>query len=65
MNNLIGKEVTIYGRKGIVTKYIGNDVFEVEFPETAGLMARTDRFYKDELTINEGMVYMSNFKKNK
>lgn len=63
MDNLIGKEVTVYGRKGIVTKYIGNDVFEVEFPETVGLMARTDRFYKNELIINEGMVYMSNFKK--
>ena len=38
-------------REGIITKKINDDVFEVEFPETEGLMTRTDRYYANELKL--------------
>lgn len=38
-------------REGTITKVINNDIVEVEFPEDEKnqLMARTDRYYIDEL----------------
>ena len=36
-------------REGIITKKIDADVFEVNYPETASLIARTDRHYAQHL----------------
>lgn len=46
----------LYGRSGIITK-IENDVCEVEYPETAALMARTDRHYTSELKLEEALTF--------
>lgn len=47
----------LYGRAGVITKKIDQDVFEVEYPETAGLMARTDRHYSSDLKLEEALTF--------
>ena len=54
----VGDQVKLIwsGRNGIITKQIGVDVYEVEFPETPGLMARTDRYYANDLELVKSKI---------
>lgn len=54
----VGDQVKLIwsGRTGIITKQIGVDVYEIEFPETPGLMARTDRYYANDLELVKSKI---------
>lgn len=54
----VGDQVKLIwsGRNGIITKQIGVDVYEIEFPETPGLMARTDRYYANDLELVKSKI---------
>lgn len=62
-----GDRVSYNGRKGTITKFLGNDTVEVEFGEVPelDLMARTDRHYCTELVKCDESKMDSYYKRNK
>ena len=58
----VGDKVRLIGTKrpGVISKQIAVDVYEIEFPEWGSNMARTDRFYANDLElvkdVNEEML---------